>query len=220
MAIKILSVDFRKDSVSAVLIRGSYKGVWVDAHAHAFLEHSEDLEKGLDFCLETISEQADLSNALCVAALPSDLFFYRNISLPFTDPGKIDQMLPYELEQSLPVPADDLIVDFIPLNHGTTGKKFNTGFGQLLRFASRAVSTRILAVAIEKSRMAAYLSCLKASGLDPERIMPGGYALSHCLMKSENSPSNWLLVDADKTRIALFLVLSRTLTVIRAFPGS
>ena len=87
------------------MIRGSYKGVWVDAHAHAFLEHSEDLEKGLDFCLETISEQADLSNALCVAALPSDLFFYRNISLPFTDPGKIDQMLPYELEQSLPVPV-------------------------------------------------------------------------------------------------------------------
>ena len=81
--------------------------------------------------------------------------------MPFTDPGKIDQMLPYELEQSLPVPADDLIVDFIPVSHGMTGKKFNPGFGQLLRFASRPVSTRILAVAIEKSRLAAYLSCLK-----------------------------------------------------------
>ncbi len=33
-----------------------------------------------------------------------------------------------------------------------------------------------------------------------------------------DSPSNWLLVDADHTHTALFLVLSRTLTVIRAFP--
>ena len=61
MTIKILGVDFRKDSVSAVLIRGSYKGVWMDAHAHVFLERPEDLEKGLASCLETISGQADLS---------------------------------------------------------------------------------------------------------------------------------------------------------------
>jgi len=86
MAIKILGVDFRKNSVSAVLIRGSYKGVWIDAHAHVFLERPEDLEKGLAHCLETISGQADLANAVCVAALPSDQFFYRNIVSPFTDP--------------------------------------------------------------------------------------------------------------------------------------
>ena len=129
-------------------------------------------------------------------------------------------MLPYELEQSLPVPADDLIIDFIPVSHAMPEKKFIPRLGQLLRFASRAASTRILAAAIEKTRLAAYLSCLKQSGLEPERIVPGGYALSLCLMHATNSPSNWLLVDADKTHTALFLVLSRTLTVIRAFPGS
>ena len=219
MAINILGVDFRKDSVSAVLIRGSYKGVWMDAHAHVFLERPEDLEKGLASCLETISGQADLP-VVCVAALPSDQFFYRNVASPFTDPRKIDQMLPYELEQSLPVPADDLIIDFIPVSHAMPEKKFIPRLGQLLRFAPRAASTRILTAAIEKTRLAAYLSCLKQSGLDPERVVPGGYALSLCLMHATNSPSNWLLVDTDKTHTALFLVLSRTLTVIRAFPGS
>ncbi len=219
MTIKILGVDFRKDSVSAVLIRGSYKGVWMDAHAHVFLERPEDLEKGLAFCLESVSGQANLP-AVCVVALPSDQFFYRNIALPFTDSRKIDQMLPYELEQSLPVPADDLIIDFIPVSCAMPKNKFISRLAQLLRFASRAASTRILAAAIEKSRLAAYLSILKQSGLEPERIVPGGYALSLCLMHATNSPSNWLLVDADKTHTALFLVLSRTLTVIRAFPGS
>jgi general secretion pathway protein L len=193
--------------------------VWVDAHAHVFLERPEDLEKGLASCLETVSGQANLP-AVCVAALPSDQFFYRNLASPFTDPRKIDQMLPYELEQSLPVPVDDLIMDFIPVSHAMPENKFIPRLGQLLRFASRAASTRILAAAIEKSRLAAYLSCLKQSGLEPERVMPGGYALSLCLMHAKNSPSNWLLVDADKTHTALFLVLSRTLTVIRAFPGS
>ncbi len=123
MAIKILGVDFRKDSVSAVLIRGSYKGVWMDAHAHVFLDQPEDMEKGLASCLEIVSGQADISHAVCVVSLPSDQFFYRNIASPFTDPGKIDQMLPYELEQSLPVPVDDLMIDFVPVGHEMTEKK-------------------------------------------------------------------------------------------------
>ena len=219
MTIKILGVDFRKGSVSAVLIRGSYKGMWMDAHAHVFLERPEDLEKALASCLELVSGHADLS-AVCVAGLPSDQFFYRNIVLPFTDPRKIDQMLPYELEQGLPVPADDLIIDFIPAGPAMPEKKFMARLGQLLGFASRAPSTRILAAAVEKKRLAEYLSCLKQSGLEPERILPGGYAVSLCLMHATTSPSSWLLVDADKTHTALFLVLSRTLTVIRAFPGS
>ncbi len=219
MTINILGVDFRKDSVSAVQIRGGYKGVWVDAHAHVFLERPEDLGKGLASCLETISGQTNLP-AVCVAALPSDQFFYRNIVSPFTDPRKIDQMLPYELEQSLPVPADELIIDFIPVSQGVPEKKIFPWLGQLPGFASRAASIRILAAAIEKSRLTAYLSCLKQSGLEPERVAPGGYALSLCLMHAATSPSNWLLVDAGKSHAALFLILSRTLTVIRAFPGS
>ena len=219
-SLKILGVDFRKDSVSAVLIRGSYKGVWMDAHAHVFLERPEDIAKGLASCLKIISEQADIP-AVCVLALPSDQFFYRNITSPFTDPQKINLTLPYRLEQSLPVPADDLIIDFIPVDHTLMPvKKFISRLGRLLRFASRAASTRIMTAAIEKTQLASYLSCMKQSGLEPERIAPGGYALSLCLMHAENSPSNWLLVDTDKTHTALFLVLSRTLTVIRAFPGS
>jgi general secretion pathway protein L len=219
MSIKVLGVDFRKESVSAVLIRGSHKGVWVDAHAHVFLERPDDLEKGLSSCLEAVSAQMDLP-VVCVASLPSDIFFYRNITSPFTDPQKIDQTLPYELEQSLPVPADDLIMDFVPVSHENLEKKFINRLGRMLRFASREGSTRILAAAIEKSRLASYLSCLKQCGLEPERIVPGGYALSLCLMHATSSPSNWLLVDANKTYSALFLVLSRTLRVVRAFPGS
>ncbi len=219
-SLKILGVDFRKDSVSAVLIRGNYKGVWIDAHAHVVLERPEDMAKGLASCLETISEQAVIP-AVCVLALPSDQFFYRNITSPFTDPQKINLTLPYRLEQSLPVPADDLIIDFIPVDHTLMpGKKFISRLGRLLRVVSRAASTLILTAAIEKTQLASYLSCMKQSGLEPERIAPGGYALSLCLMHAENSPSNWLLVDTDKTHTALFLVLSRTLTVIRAFPGS
>ena len=220
MAIKILGVDFRKDAVSAVLIRGSCKGVWMDAHARVSLERPEDLEKGLASCLDTVSGQADLSNAVCAAALPSDQFFYRNLTSPFTDPRKIEQMLPYELEQGLPVPADDLIMDYVRTSHAMPEKKGIPGLGQLLRFISRAVPQQILAAAIEKTRLAVYLDGLKQSGLVPESMAPGGYALCLCLMHAASSPSNWLLVDADQTHTALFLVLSRTLAVIRAFPGS
>ena len=76
MAIKILGVDFRENAVSAVLIRGSYKGTWLEAHGHVVLDQPEDLEKGLKSCLETVSGQADISNAVCIAAIPSDRFFF------------------------------------------------------------------------------------------------------------------------------------------------
>ncbi|MBI5592248.1 MAG: PilN domain-containing protein [Deltaproteobacteria bacterium] len=192
----------------------------MDAHAHVFLERPEDLEKGLASCIETVSGQANIANAVCVVALPSDQFFYRNIASPFTDPRKIDQMLPYELEQSLPVPADDLIIDFIPVSRAIPEKEIIPRLGKLFRFAFRAASARILTAAIEKTRLSAYLTCLKQFGFEPERIAPGGYALSLCLMHATDSPPNWLLVDADKAHTALFLVLSRTLTVIRAFPSA
>ena len=220
MAIKILGVDFRENAVSAVLIRGSYKGTWLEAHGHVVLDQPEDLEKGLKSCLETVSGQADISNAVCIAAIPSDRFFFRNIFSPFTDPQKIDQTLPYALEQSLPVPADDLAIDFIPVGCTKPGNQFISRLRQLMGAAPRAASTRILTAAIEKSQLSAYLSCLKQCGLEPERIVPGGYALSLCLMHALRSPSSWLLVDADKNHTSLFLVLSRTLVVIRAFPGS
>jgi general secretion pathway protein L len=218
MAIKILGVDFRENAVSVALIRGSYKGVWLEAHAQIFLERTDDVEKGLESCLETVSEQADISNAICIAALPSNRFFYRNILSPFRDPQKIDQMLPYELEQSLPVPADDLVIDFIPVDFQKPDEKLLKRIGRMMGVTSREASTRILTVAIEKTQIAAYLSCLKKFDIEPERIVPGGYALAYCLMQSPKSPVNWLLVDVDKTHTALYLILSRTLAVIRAFP--
>jgi type II secretion system protein L len=220
MAIKILGVDFRENAVSAVLIRGSYKGTWLEAHAQVVLEQPENLEKGLESCLEAVCAQADISSAVCVAAIPSDRFFFRNILSPFTDLRKIDQTLPYALEQSLPVPVDDLVIDFIPVGCTKPDNQFIRWFRRLVGMMPRAASTRILTAAVAKTQIAAYLSCLKPFGLEPESIVPGGYALALCLMHAQNSPSNWLLVDVDKTHTALFLVLSRSLTVIRAFPGS
>jgi type II secretion system protein L len=220
MTIKILGVDFRENAVSAVLARGSYKGMWLDAHARVFLEHPGDLENALSSCIETLASQADLSHAVCIASLPSDWFFYRNLVSPFTDQRQIEQTLPYELEQGLAVPADDLVMDFIPVSRVIPDWHIFKRIGRFLGLTSRSASTRVLAAAIETSRLAEFLSCLKITGLEPERIVPGGYALCLCLMHAADSPSSWLLVDTDRAHTAMFIVLSRTLTVIRAFPGA
>jgi type II secretory pathway component PulL len=220
MAINILGVDFREQAVSAVLIRGGYKGIEIAAHAHVFLDQEKTPETGLEACLEAVSEQADLAGAVCVASLPSDRFYYRNIQSPFTDLQKIDQTLPYELEPSLPLSADDLVIDFVPIDTFRPDENILKRIVRRMGLSRRPASMPLLAAALEKSQVADCLSLLKSFGLEPERIVPGGYALASCLVHAPHSPDNWLLVDADISHTALFLVLSRTLTVIRAFPGA
>lgn len=220
MALNILGVDFRENAVSAVLIRGGYKGIEIIAHASISIDRASSSKNGLEACLKAVSDQADITGAVCITSLPSDRFFYRNFLSPFTDLQKIDQTLPYVLEPGLPLPADDLVIDFIPIDSARPDENILKRIVRRMGITRRPSSTSILAVGLEKSQVVDCLSRLKPFGLEPERIVPDGYALASCLIHAPHSPENWLLVDVDSIHTALYLVLSGSLTVIRAFPGS
>ena len=219
MTIRILGLDIREDSVSAVLLRGNIRETWVDAHAHVAFSRPEDKEKCLISCLENVESQTDISDAVCIVSLPSHGLFYRNLTVPFHDPQKIDQILSYELEPCLPVSTDDLITDFIYAGEDTRKSRNPLlRLGSLFRFSSGTSRIPLIAIAAEKLQMSAHLSALQMAGLDPERMVPGGYALALCLIYQTDSPSNWLLVDVNQTYLSLFLVFSRNLNIVRVVP--
>ena len=74
---------------------------------------------------------------------------FRRLKLPFTDEGKIDQVLKFEVEGQLPQwSIDDVVVDFLPLER--IGKE-----------------TNLLVTAVPKNDLRAVLTLCEAAGIEP-----------------------------------------------------
>ena len=108
---KILGLDIRHDAVSAVLLKSGIKGTDIEAHVHIPISNQVYMETVLAASLETIVKKIDISGSVCVASFPANEISYRNIQVPFKGRKKIKKILAYELEPTLPVPIDDLVID-------------------------------------------------------------------------------------------------------------
>jgi type IV pilus assembly protein PilM len=53
------------------------------------------------------------------ASLPESKLFTRIIDLPNLDPKDVEEAVKYDIEQSIPMPADDLYIDWQIINEGT-----------------------------------------------------------------------------------------------------
>jgi len=82
MSRKILGIDIRKDSVSAVLLQSDFRGKSIEAHAHSSLADPNGMKDGVSNCLSGLMKQTDITGATCVAAYPAEKILFRNISRP------------------------------------------------------------------------------------------------------------------------------------------
>jgi len=198
---KILGLDIRHDAVSAVLLKSGIKGTVVEAHVHVPISNHVYMETVLAASLETIVGKIDISGSVCVASFPADEISYRNIQVPFKGRKKIKKILSYELEPTIPFPIDDLIIDFYVLELPGITTRHN-----------------IIAAAVEKSRLQAYLETLAAFNIEPEIVTVGGYPAALCAAGLVNINDNWLFIDIDHNKSTLFAILSRSVCLIRSFP--
>jgi type II secretory pathway component PulL len=200
MSRKILGLDIRHDSVSAVILKTDIKGTAKDAHLHVPISNHVDSESGLAASLETIVEKIDISGSICVASFPANEISYRNIQVPFKRRKKIKKILPYELEPTLPFPVDDLIIDFY-----------------VLELPDNTNRNNLISAAVEKSRLQTYLETLAAFNIEPEIVTVGGYPAALCAAGLVNMRENWLLVDIDNSKSTLFAILAGGVCLIRSF---
>ena len=106
-----MGLDISDSAVSAVLVRGGIKGNRIEDHRYIPLPMDRDNES-LSLALETIAAEMDLEGTTCIASLPASLASYRNMEAPFKEQKKLRQILPYELESTLPHPPEDVAIDF------------------------------------------------------------------------------------------------------------
>ncbi|MBW2192481.1 MAG: pilus assembly protein PilM, partial [Deltaproteobacteria bacterium] len=152
----IFGLDIRSDAVSAVLLKTGFRGSWIEAHQHVPVPDPEDIGTAIDRSIETIMEKIDIAGSVCIASFPSEQISYRNLRVPFKSQKKIRQILPFELETTLPFPVSDIVIDF----HAVTVSE----------------PSDIIAAAVEKSRLESYLDRLASFNIEPEIVTAGGYA--------------------------------------------
>lgn len=201
MTRKILGLDIRHDTVSAVLVKNSTKENIIESYESVPISDQQDFESGIAASLETIVDKMNISGSTCIASFPADQISYRNIQVPFKGLKKISKILPYELEPTIPFLVDDLLIDFYTLP-----------------LSDRIDHTDIIAAAVEKTKLQLYLGTLASFDIEPEIVTVGGYSTALCLNNLVDTHENWLFVDIDKNKCTLFGVLSGKICLIRSFP--
>ncbi len=190
---KTLGLDINEDSITAVQVVGGLKGYQITACGHVRIQGEGGLEDGL----RRICEGVDLRSDTCVLSLPARHVSYRNLDMPFKDPRKIRKTLPYEIDSLLPLPIEELIVDFAIID--------------------RSEQTHILAASIKKSTVSEYLTRLQAVGVDPEVLDVRSLPLVSWLLRREDVPENGILLDISGKVSTMALYLKRRIALIRTF---
>ena len=198
---KTLGLDIRKNTVSAVLLNSGIKSVQIEAYDIVSISAQKESENTLTAALETIVEKIDITGCDCVASFPANQALYRNIQVPFTNKKKIIQILPYELEPTLPFPVENLVIDFHTIN-----------------ISENADHTDLIAAGIEKSVLENYIDTLASFKIKPEIITISGYYPALCLAKLAHVPEKWLFADIEVDKATVFAIASKRIFLIRSFP--
>jgi type II secretory pathway component PulL len=172
----------------------------ISGFGHASFPEDGTFHERLAETLFAISKEMDLKDCVCAMSVPSDRFFYRNVSVPFSETKKIQQMLPYELESEIPFSVDNLLIDFnkVPL----PGKEGDT---------------RIIAAGIETERLKNILDAVESCGIAPQVLFPVGYSMSAWLCSKDFPDETFLFTDFDGEICSLYLMISGELSLIRSF---
>lgn len=201
MSRKVLGIDIRNQSLTAVLLNSSLREYHVDDFIYLPFSGPDDLERSLSAALETLTERMDLTGSDYVVSVPAHQFIFRNMQIPFHNSKKIRMVLPFELEPSLPFAVEDLAIDFHTLNGAPAGNQ-----------------TELIAAAIEKSHLAPYIEALASVNIDPEKLTLSGLPIALCLAHQGDSQEDLLFIEIDDAHATLFVVVGGRLQLIRSFP--
>ena len=201
MSRKIFSIDIRDNGISAFLVENTIKGNRIHTQMVVpYADINETPENKFSHIADSISQvikDVNIAGAECIVSVSSELVSYRNLQVPFKDRKKIRQVLPFELEPTLPFAMDDLTVDF--------------------EIVSQAEKTNILVSVIKTSDINDILDILKDLNITPYIVAPAGFSTVLCLSKFSESEKDFIFVDTDEKYSTVFAVVSGHVHIARSF---
>jgi general secretion pathway protein L len=137
--------------------------------------------------LRTLTTAHDLHWDEVISALPGHLVAHRVLTLPFHDRKRLDQTVPFELENQLPFDLDDAVVDYQVLG----------------RDGDAAV---VLAAFASKVAVREHLALLAAAGVDPRVVDLTPLAVVNVLRIAQvgrGAQSAFIALDHDRATVGV-----------------
>ena len=201
MSRKIFSIDIRDNGISVLLVENTIKGNRIRTQMHVpYSDINNTPENKLTIISETVSKivkEINVTGAESIVSISPELVSYRNLQVPFKDRKKIYQVLPFELEPTLPYLIDDVIIDFETI--------------------SQAEKTDILVGVVKSSEINAILDILKKFDIEPYIVAPGGFSSVLYLSRFTEINNDFIFVDVDEKYATVFVVASGHVHIARSF---
>lgn len=195
-----LGINISDDLLSGVAVAGNGKEAKAVACAFYRLDQHNEPAEQLPLLLNDLQwpqkGRCDIGLALSELSL-------RNITLPFADNKKIEQILPFELDEQLLLPVDQQVVAT-----GTTMVNRESG------------KTQLMAAALEKETLSNYLSLFHEQGLEPDRFSPADFVLAERLIRSDRESENFLLLSCGLSAATITVIHQGAVVFMRhlAYP--
>ncbi len=193
-----VGLDIGQTTIKAVRLRRSFTGqeslTYFKQDLPAPLEdHPSDAR--LADSLRRFFKVNKLAGAEIVTALPCRDLFIRTLALPFRDPKKLLQVVPFEVENLIPLPLEEVAVDYQLLGPGgMTGPENGSD---------------VLVAAVPRTTLAQHVHLLTEAGIEPSLIDVDALALyslmQHLGRQGISFPPDLVLIDigALKTTVCL-----------------
>ena len=191
MADTLFLLDIHNDSVAAVVVDRNAKACLVTGCGVA-----ETLEQSFEQAIDQLKEQTGFVAGPCIVTLGAELFSFRNVTLPFTERKKIEQVLPFELDDKLPAGMKSVLVDFVIAKTGQAGAD-------------------IIAATINREYLVEKLAILLAKGIDPDTISMSGFSAALKIV-DDGTAKTFVLIDAGQHWANLFIVVNGLTALIRS----
>jgi general secretion pathway protein L len=199
MSRKVLGLEIRNKSIAAVLLSSGFKGSFIENQGYFPIpEGAAENDEGLKSALQSVVDTLKPVGVNCVLGIPTSSVSFRNISVPFNDLKKIRQILPFELEPTLPTPVEALIFDFEAVKQD--------GQQDLLIFS------------VDKMEIKKYLDLLESVALRPTTIMPNGYAAAKFLSRMRADNEDALFIDTGDGIHTIYAISSGKVRLARTLP--
>ncbi len=133
---RIVGIDIGSYSIKVAEIERSYRDFALVGFFEQPIAHQESLGREISTgqALVKLLEEYNLPSDQIYAALPGQATAIRLIDLPFGDFKKVDATIEFEMENYLPLPLEEMIIDYQILNSTKTSSSVLVSYGKKSEF--------------------------------------------------------------------------------------
>ncbi len=198
MAHLSFGIDISNDLLTGVAVTGNGKESKAISCAFYRLDEENQLSEQLPLLLNELEYPG---KGHCDIGLALSQLSLRNITLPFTDSKKIEQILPFELDEQLLLPADQQII-------ATNAAMVDKEKGE----------TQLMTAALEKKKLTQFLTFFREQRLEPNKICPADFVFAESLTQTDRESENFVVLTCTTSSATIAIVHQGAVAFMRELP--